>query len=155
MCCTYASYYNYETNESLGDCGLSNSTELEYVEAMWDEETQIYSEFLGGIIEFTDYSNSTSTSGSDSYDYSYSTYDDEVYYEGEDYPYPDDYYQDIDYEYAYMFAPENWGMSKKWKDNYFCGGASEDPENMAIASAFPDEYWGGFTTREECFDWCR
>ena len=32
---------------------------------------------------------------------------------------------------------------------------SEDPENMALASEFPDEYWSGFETRDECFEWCR
>lgn len=75
-------------------------------------------------------------------------YDDTYYYE-DDY-----YYEYIDYELAYMFAPEDWGWSE-WQDGYFCDGMTEDPEAMAIASQFPDEFWDGFVTREECFDWCK
>lgn len=61
---------------------------------------------------------------------------------------------EVDYDLAYMFAPEDWGMSK-WKDSYFCGGI-EDPEEDAIAQAFPEENgWKGFESRDECFEWCK
>jgi hypothetical protein len=83
----------------------------------------------------------------------------DYYYE--EMPMTDDYYNDyedggdykdyIDFDWAYSFAPENWGDSKKWMDNMFCGGMTEDPMGMAVATMFPDEYWMGFESRNECF----
>lgn len=80
-------------------------------------------------------------------------YYDDYYNEDDTYYYGDLDEEYIDYDIAYMFAPYDWGVSKKWKDNYFCGGVV-DPMTDHIAAKFPDEYFTGLS-RDECFDWCK